>query len=226
MIKFDQVTKIYPPENTVLKDLSFEIQAGEFVCLVGKSGVGKTTIIRLILGLEKATYGNVFFDGKNVNGMESAELQKMRRRIGSIYQDYKLLAKETVYENVAYLMQLEGRENKEIAYQVPLVLQVVGLEHKHDSFPHELSGGEQQRLAIARAIANRPDVILADEPTGNLDPYNEYEVISLLQKFNADGATVVLATHKREIVNKLNKRVLTLENGKIVRDEAQGKFMI
>lgn len=226
MIRFEQVTKIYPPDNAVLKDVSFEIQMGEFVSLVGKSGAGKTTIIKLILGLEKSTYGNVFVDGKNIDDLDQRELQKLRRRIGSIYQDYRLLEKETVYENVAYLMAAEGKNSKEIADQVPRVLGVVGLEDKFNSFPKELSGGEQQRLALARAIINYPDMVLADEPTGNLDPYNEYEVISILEKVNRIGKTIILATHKREIINRLNKRVLTIENGKIVRDEVQGKFMI
>lgn len=226
MIRFEQVIKIYPPDNTVLRGLSFEIQPGEFVSLIGKSGSGKTTIMKLILGMEKATYGNILMNGKNIYDLSNGDLQKMRRRIGSIYQDYKLLSKKTAYENIAYLMAVEGVDNEKIEAQVPKVLQAVGLDSRYDSFPEELSGGEQQRLSIARAIANQPDLILADEPTGNLDPYNEHEVISLLEKINKMGKTVILATHKREIVNKLNKRVLTLENGKIIRDEKRGKFII
>lgn len=226
MIKFQKVTKVYPPNTTVLQDVSFEIKEGEFVSIVGKSGAGKTTLIRLILGLEQPTYGDVFFDGLNISKIESADLQKIRRRIGGIYQDYKLLPAKTVYENVAYIMAASGKENADIAAEVPKLLEVIGLKEKVDNFPSELSGGEQQRLAIARALVNYPDVIIADEPTGNLDPYNAYEVISLLEKINRAGKTVVLSTHDREIINKLGKRVITIENGVIVRDEEKGRFII
>lgn len=226
MIKFSKVTKVYPPNNTVLQDVSFEVKEGEFVSIVGKSGAGKTTLIRMILGLEQPTYGDVFFDGLNISQIESADLQKMRRRIGGVYQDYKLLPAKTVYENVAYIMAASGKENEEIATEVPKLLEVIGLQEKVDNFPGELSGGEQQRLAIARALVNYPDVIIADEPTGNLDPYNSYEVISLLEKVNRAGKTVVLSTHDREIINKLGKRVITIESGVIVRDEEKGRFII
>ena len=150
----------------------------------------------------------------------------MRRGVGGIYQDYKLLPKKTVYENVAYIMQVEGKTNEEIEVEVPKVLEIIGLKEKVNNFPNELSGGEQQRLAIARALVNHPDIIIADEPTGNLDPYNTYEVISLLQKINQAGKTVILSTHDREVINKLGKRVITLEKGKIIRDEAEGRFII
>jgi cell division transport system ATP-binding protein len=226
MIKFENVTKIYDPNVIVLQDISFQINEGEFVSIVGKSGAGKTTLIRLILGLEKPTSGNIFFAGKNVNELGSAELQKVRRRIGGVYQDYKLLSAKTVYENVAYIMEIEGKANEEIIRDVPKVLEAIGLTEKNNNFPHELSGGEQQRLAIARALVNYPDVIIADEPTGNLDPYNTYEVVSLLEKINKSGKTVILSTHDREIVNKLGKRVVTIENGKIMRDEEHGRFII
>jgi len=226
MIKFENVTKIYRNNFTVLQDVSFEVQEKEFVSLVGKSGAGKTTLIRLILGLEKPTSGDVFFGGINVGKMYDANLQQMRRRIGCVYQDYKLLPAKTVYENVAYIMEVEGKENQDIIREVPKILEVIGLAEKLNNFPHELSGGEQQRLSIARALVNKPDVIIADEPTGNLDPYNTYEVISLLEKINKSGKTVILSTHDREIVNKLGKRVVTIENGKIVRDDADGRFII
>ena len=183
-------------------------------------------LIRLILGLEKPTSGDVFFGGINVGKMYDANLQQMRRRIGCVYQDYKLLPAKTVYENVAYIMEVEGKENQDIIREVPKILEVIGLAEKLNNFPHELSGGEQQRLSIARALVNKPDVIIADEPTGNLDPYNTYEVISLLEKINKSGKTVILSTHDREIVNKLVKRVVTIENGKIVRDDADGRFII
>ena len=226
MIKFKNVTKIYLPDSTVFQDVSFEIKEGEFVSIVGKSGAGKTTLVHLILGLETPTSGEVIFKGLNLSDADSSKIQEIRRKIGVIYQDYKLLPKKTVYENVAYIMQVEGKENEEIEIEVPKVLEVIGLKDKINSFPHELSGGEQQRLAIARALVNHPDIIIADEPTGNLDPYNTYEVISLLKKINETGKTVILATHDREIINKLGKRVITLEKGKILRDEAEGKFII
>ncbi|OGZ62438.1 MAG: cell division ATP-binding protein FtsE [Candidatus Staskawiczbacteria bacterium RIFCSPHIGHO2_02_FULL_34_10] len=226
MIKFKNVTKIYPPNSVVLEDISFEIKEGEFISIVGKSGAGKTTLIRIILGLEKATYGEVFFDGQNISAIDSDGLQKIRRRIGGIYQDYKLLPLKTVYENVSYIMAIEGKDNEEIKKEVPRILEVIGLGEKINNFPRELSGGEQQRLAVARAFVNHPDIIIADEPTGNLDPYNTYEVISLLEKINKAGKTVILSTHDREIINKLGKRVVTIENGKIIRDEEKGRFII
>jgi cell division transport system ATP-binding protein len=226
MIKLSNVTKIYPPETMVLRDISFEIKEGEFVSIVGKSGAGKTTLVRLILGLETPTSGEVFFNGVNINDADSSQVQELRRKVGGIYQDYKLLPKKTVYENVAYIMQVEGKKNEEIETEVPRVLGIIGLKDKVNNFPHELSGGEQQRLAVARALVNHPDIIIADEPTGNLDPYNTYEVISLLTKINSAGKTVILCTHDREVINKLGKRVITLENGKILRDEAEGKFII
>ena len=226
MIKFVNVTKVYPPETVVLQDISFEIKEGEFVSIVGKSGAGKTTLVRLMLGMEAPTAGEIFFKGVNINNADASKIQEIRRNVGGIFQDYKLLPKKTVYENVAYIMQVEGKNNQEIDNEVPKVLEIIGLKDKVDNFPHELSGGEQQRLAIARALVNHPDIIIADEPTGNLDPYNTYEVISLLQKINNAGKTVILSTHDREVINKLGKRVITIEKGKILRDEAEGKFII
>jgi cell division transport system ATP-binding protein len=230
MIKFNNVTKIYSDSKgaptIALQDVSFEIEEGEFISIVGKSGVGKTTLVRLILGLEAPSSGEVYFKGVNMKDMDPLRIQEIRRRIGCVHQDYKLLPRKTVYENVAYIMQVEGKENEEIKTEVPKVLEVIGLGNKIDNFPDQLSGGEQQRLAIARALVNNPDIIVADEPTGNLDPYNTYEVISLLQKINKTGKTIILSTHDREIINKLGKRVITLENGKILRDEAEGRFII
>lgn len=226
MITFENVTKIYPPNIVVLQDVSFKIDEGEFVSIVGKSGAGKTTLVRLILGLETPTSGEIFFKGININNADSCQIQEMRRRIGGIHQDYKLLSGKTVYENVAYIMAVEGKSKEDIDSEVPKVLEIIGLKEKIDNFPDELSGGEQQRLAVARAIVNHPDIILADEPTGNLDPYNTYEVISLLQKINQAGKTVILSTHDREVINKLGKRVITLENGRLIRDEKEGRFII
>ncbi len=226
MIKFDKVTKIYPSGDIVLQDVSFEVKKGEFVSIVGKSGAGKTTLIKLILGLEEPTYGDVFFEGQNIHTISGEALQEVRRKIGSIYQDYKLLPQKTVYENVAYIMEIEGKTNEEIETQVPKVLEIIGLKEKMDNFPDELSGGEQQRLAVARALVKHPDVIVADEPTGNLDPYNTYEVIALLERVHKSGKTVILCTHDKEIVNKLQKRVITIENGRVIRDEEKGRFII
>ena len=226
MIKFNNVTKSYPDGTVVLEDITLEIKEGEFVSIVGKSGAGKTTLVRLILGLEAPSSGEVYFDGVNLNSAEPSAIQEIRKKIGGVYQDYRLLPKKTVYENVAYIMQVEGKENDEIEREVPRVLGIIGLMVKVNNFPEELSGGEQQRLAVARALVNHPAVIIADEPTGNLDPYNTYEVISLLRKVNQAGKTVILATHDRETINKLGKRVITLEDGKIIRDEADGRFII
>ena len=226
MIKFENVTKIYQPGAAVLQNISFEIKEGEFVSIVGKSGAGKTTLMRLILGLENPSAGNIYFKDLNIKDADSLQLQEIRRKIGGIFQDYKLLSAKTVYENVAYIMQVEGKDNRDIEDEVPKVLEVIGLKDKIDNFPGELSGGEQQRLAIARALVNHPEIIIADEPTGNLDPYNSYEVVTLLQKIHRAGRTVILATHDREVINKLGERVITLENGRIIRDEAEGKFII
>ena len=226
MIKFNNVTKIYAPDTVVLQDVSFEIKDGEFVSIVGKSGAGKTTLVRLILGLEMPTSGEVYFNDIDVAKADSAQIQEIRRSVGSIYQDYKLLSNKTVYENVAYIMQVGGKQNEEIESDVMKILEIIGLGEKINNFPNERSGGEQQRLAIARALVNHPDIIIADEPTGNLDPYNTYEVISILQKINAAGKTVILSTHDKEVINKLGKRVITIENGRILRDEAEGRFII
>jgi len=226
MIKFENVSKIYFPDTVVLQEINFEIRKGEFVSIVGKSGSGKTTLTRLILGLEEPTEGEVFFENINLKDINSSAIQELRRKIGVIYQDYKLLPTKTVYENVSYIMAVEGKPDKEIQCEVPKVLDIIGLEGKEHNFPSELSGGEQQRLAIARALVNHPEIIIADEPTGNLDPYNTYEVISLLQKINLAGTTVILSTHDREVINKLGKRVITLEKGKVIRDEEAGRFII
>lgn len=226
MIKFQNVTKTYSPKNTVLENISFEIKEGEFVSIVGKSGAGKTTLIRLLLGLEKPTSGEILFNDKNIHKIKPDQLQKLRRKIGVIYQDYKLLAIKTVYENIAYVMAVRGRDDQEIKKEVSRILEITGLSEKANSFPNELSGGEQQRLAVARATVTQPGVVIADEPTGNLDPYNTYEVIDLLKKFNEMGKTVILASHDKEIINKLGKRVITLEDGKIIRDDKEGKFIL
>jgi len=231
MVKFKNVTKIYPTHPGVLpimalEDVSFEVKEKEFVSIVGRSGAGKTTLLKLLLAEEKPTQGQIFFDDKNVNNLESGELPQLRRKIGAVFQDYKLLSSKTTYENISYVMEVIGASNEEIFRDVPKILEIVGLENRANNFPAELSGGEKQRVAIARAIAHRPEVILADEPTGNLDPYHTLDIIRLLLKIQEIGTTVILATHNKEIINRLGKRVITLEKGKIIRDEERGRFIL
>jgi len=226
MIKFQKVTKIYPPEKFALQDVSFEIKPKEFVSVVGKSGAGKTTLLKLLLVEEKPTEGRVFLDGNDLSKIKHNKLHEIRRKIGAVFQDYKLLPSKTVYENVAYVLEVIGASDKEIKRDVVEVLEIVGLENHARNFPAQLSGGEKQRAAIARALIHRPEVILADEPTGNLDPYNTADIIRLLLKINELGTTVVLSTHNKEIINSLGKRVITLEDGKVIRDEEEGRFTL
>jgi cell division transport system ATP-binding protein len=233
MIKFENVTKIYQSSNpqkkevVALKDISFEVKEKEFVCLVGKSGAGKTTLLKLILGEEKPTKGKIFFEGEEINKISSSKLYKIRRKIGTVFQDYKLLPKKTAAENLSYVMEALGFPDSQIKKDVPQVLEIVGLLEKSNYFIHELSAGEKQKLTIARALIHRPKVILADEPTGNLDPYNRDEIIKILLKINEMvGATVILATHDKEIVQSVGKRVISLIDGKIVRDEEKGQFFL
>jgi len=226
MIKFQNITKIFSLNNTALDNISFEIKPKEFVSIVGRSGAGKTTLLRLLMAEEKPTQGQVFLDGINVHKIKPGELPAIRRKIGAVFQDYKLLPSRTTYENVAYIMEVIGADDLEIARDVPEVIEIVGLTERTNNFPAELSGGEKQRLSIARALIHRPEVILADEPTGNLDPYHTLDIIRLLLKINELGTTVVLSTHNKEIINKLGKRVITLEKGKIIRDEEKGRFIL
>lgn len=225
MIIFQNVSKIYN-HIIALDKINFKIQPGEFVSLVGLSGAGKSTIIKLLIAEEKPTKGQIFFGSYEVNKLKHNQLPEFRRHIGVIFQDFKLLDKKTVFENVAFALEVEGRSQKEINELVPQVLDLVGLSDKVFNFPKELSGGEKQRVAIARAMINRPEVLIADEPTGNLDPFNTWEVIKLLKKINELGSTIILATHSKEIVDSLGKRVITLEKGKIVSDEENGRFNI
>ena len=226
MIKFQNVTKIYSPSIIALDDASFEIKPKEFVSVVGRSGAGKTTLLKLILVEERPTDGRIFFDNRDINRVKKSQIPLIRRRIGTIFQDYKLLPSKTIYENIAYVLEVTGVPTEEIRAQVPEILEIVGLSDRADNFPLCLSQGERQRAAIARAIAHRPDVVLADEPTGNLDPYNTSAIIKLLLKVHEMGATVILATHNKDIVNHLRKRVITLEKGKIIRDEEEGRFVL
>jgi cell division transport system ATP-binding protein len=226
MIVFQNVSKVYNHNSVALEKVSFKIQPNEFVSIVGRSGAGKSTIVKLLIGEEKPTKGQIFFGAYEVNKLKPKDLPEFRRHIGVIFQDFKLLPKKTAFENVAFALEVEGRPQKEINELVPQVLDMVGIRDKMFNFPEELSGGEKQRVAIARAMINRPDVIIADEPTGNLDPFNTWEVIKLLVKINELGSTVILATHDKEIVNSLGERVITLDEGRVVKDEANGKFII
>lgn len=206
--------------------VSFGVKPGEFVSVVGRSGAGKTTMLRLLLAEEKPTSGTILFENQDVHQIKSEKLPILRRKIGAVFQDYKLLCSKTTYENIAYVLEVMGKSDEEIRQIVPEVLELTGLHERADNFPEELSGGEAQRVAIARALVHRPQLILADEPTGNLDPFHTQDIIKLLAKINEMGTTVILATHNKEIINSLGKRVITLEEGKIIRDEEEGRFML
>lgn len=224
MIYFDKVTKVYPNNTKALSDVSFTVEPNEFVSIVGHSGSGKTTLLKMILGEENPSVGSVFFESANISHLKKKDITGYRRRIGTIFQDFRLLPHLTVFENVAFAMEACGRTDEEIASDVPHVLELVDLSRKMTCFPHQLSGGEKQRVAIARAIVNQPDVIIADEPTGNLDPVSTFEIVQILQKINALGTTVLLTTHNKGIVDSLGKRVVTMDNGKIVKDDKKGRF--
>lgn len=231
MIKFQNITKIYSGHSgsspiVALENVSFEVKKKEFVLITGKSGAGKTTLLRLLLVEEKPTRGRVFFDGIDLSKIKKPQLPKLRRRIGTVFQDYKLLPSRNIYENIAYVMEVIGATDKEIARDVPEVLEIVGLADRAHSFPRELSGGERQRTALARALIHRPDVILADEPTGNLDPYHTSDIIRLLLKIQELGTTIILSTHDKEIINGLGQRVITLEDGRVIKDEERGRFIL
>ena len=226
MIYFDKVSKKYPNDSLALRDINFSIAHNEFVSIVGHSGAGKTTLLKLLLAEERPTEGSVFFESVNVHDLHRNDVTKLRRRIGMVFQDFRLLPDKTVYENIAFAMEAAGRSDDEIAFDVPHVLELVDLNHKAWEFPGHLSGGEKQRVAIARAIVNQPDIIIADEPTGNLDPVNTYEIVQILKKINDIGTTVILTTHNKGIIDLLGKRVITMEGGKIIRDDASGKYVL
>jgi cell division transport system ATP-binding protein len=222
MIYFNNVSKIYK-DATALFDVTFTVEAGEFVSIVGHSGAGKTTLTKMILAEENPTDGTVFFESINVNKLKNKDLTKLRRRIGVVFQDFKLLSNKTAYENIAFAMEAVGKTEEEIKSDVPHVLELVDLSHRISHFPGQMSGGEQQRLAIARAIINQPELIIADEPTGNLDPVNTHEIVQILKKINDLGTTVILTTHNRGVIESINKRVITMENGKVIRDTKHHK---
>lgn len=224
MIEFNNVTKIYDNGFPALNDISFTIEKGEFVFLVGSSAAGKSTIIKLIMKEEDATGGNILINGIDVCDLKRREIPYFRRTIGVVFQDFRLLPHKTVQENVAYAMEIIGASNKEIRKNVPNVLSMVGLAQKAKMYPEQLSGGEQQRVAIARAIVNNPVVLIADEPTGNLDPDTAMEIMNILEDINRRGTTVVMATHAEKIVNEMQKRVIVIDKGSITRDEEKGGY--
>ncbi len=224
MLYFDRVSKEYENGTKVLSDISLTINKGELVSVVGHSGAGKTTLIKMLLAEEAPTEGVVSFYSDDIHSLRGKEITNYRRKVGVVFQDFRLIPNKTAYENVAFAMEAAGRHDDEIREDVPHVLDLVDLKDKMHHFPHQLSGGEQQRVAIARAIINRPEIIIADEPTGNLDPLNTYDIVQILKKINDLGTTVILTTHNKGIVDNLGRRVITMENGRITRDQKSGKF--
>jgi len=224
MIRFEDVTKVYKGDVVALRNLSLEIAKGEFVFLVGPSGSGKSTFLKLLLRDEVATNGRVLVAGRDIARLGTWKVPQLRRNIGCVFQDFKLLTNKTVYENVAFALEVIGRPKHIVRTQVPQILDLVGLSKKADSFPTELSGGEQQRVSIARAFVNRPLILLADEPSGNLDPATTVGIMRLLDRINRTGTTVVMATHDQRIVDAMRRRVLELDHGQLVRDQARGVY--
>ncbi len=227
MIYFDKVTKVYfdgaPP---AVQDITLGIEPGEFVSIVGHSGAGKTTLLKMLFAEVFPTEGAVYFGSRQITELSNDELLKLRRKIGTVFQDFRLLGTKNVYENIAFALEVAGKSDEDIQADVPHVLELVGLGDKIWSFPHELSGGEQQRIAIARAIVNQPDVLIADEPTGNLDPINAHDVVEILKKINDLGTTVILTTHNKSVVDSAGRRVVTMDQGRVVRDDKEGKYVL
>ena len=226
MIRFENVSKVYPDNITVLQDIDLTIEPGEFVSLVGKSGAGKSTLLKLIYAEEEPTSGEIYFDERPLSAIKRKHLPFLRRNIGNVFQDFKLFSQKTVFENVAYALEVYGKTNEEIQDEVPQILDIVGLGDKMHKYPKQLSGGEQQRVSMARALIREPKIIIADEPTGNLDPIATKDIINLLLEINRLGTTVILATHNKSIVDKLGRRVITLDNGVVTRDEQVGKYVL
>jgi cell division transport system ATP-binding protein len=226
MIVFDRVSKVYSDNSIALDEVSFSIEPQEFISIVGPSGAGKTTLLKLFLAEEEPTDGAVYYESVNIQTLGKKELNEFRRKVGMVFQDFRLLPNKTVYENIAFTMEAAGRTDEAIESDVPHVLELVDLSEKVWNFPRELSGGEKQRVAIARALVNEPEVIIADEPTGNLDPANTYDVVQILKKINDLGTTVILTTHNKGIIDSLNKRVVAIERGRVVRDDKSGKYFV
>lgn len=226
MIRLKNVTKMYPHDVVGLQSVNLHIRPGEFVSVVGQSGTGKTTMAKLLIAEEWPTTGQIVIGGWDISGIKQSEIPLLRRQIGVVFQDFKLLPKKTVYENVAFALQVSGASRDRIKSIVPQALKIVGLTEKADRYPREISGGEKQRVVIARSLVHRPKIIVADEPTGNLDSLNAREIIDLLTKINEFGTTVVLVTHNREVVNSLRRRVIALDKGLVVSDQEEGKYVL
>lgn len=226
MIVYENISKIYPGDTPALENINMEIREGEFVTVVGHSGAGKSTLLKMLYAEESPTTGNVYFHRKNITELRNKELPYHRRKIGMVFQDYKLLPKKTLAENVAFAMEVAGKRDSEIEDSVPQILDIVGLGKKLNVYPDEVSGGEKQRAALARALVNKPKILIADEPTGNLDPISTWDIMQLLLKINEFGTTVVLATHNKPTVDKICKRVVVMDKGRIIRDEAHGRYCI
>ncbi len=225
IIRFEDVTKSFPHNPAVLENINLSIMPGEFVSVIGASGAGKSTFLKLIYAEEAATMGEVYFNERALSLINRKHLPYYRRNIGTVFQDFKLLPQKTAFENVAYALEVDGVSTEDIEEQVPEILAIVGLSEKGDKFPHQLSGGEQQRVALARALIHRPKIIIADEPTGNLDPRSTEEIIHLLLEINSYGTTVLLATHNRHVVDEIGKRVIVLDDGMIISDQVAGKYV-
>jgi len=226
MIIFKNISKFYQPDVNAVKDLTAHIKPQEFISIVGQSGTGKTTLVKMMIADEKPSKGRIVIGGWDITGIRTSEVSTLRKQIGVVFQDFKLLPYKTVFENVAFALQVCGSPNHKINNIIPQVLRIVGLKEKFNRYPHQLSGGEQQRVAIARALVHRPKILIADEPTGNLDLINTKEIIELLKKINSYGTTIVLVTHNREVVNLLRKRVITMDAGRIIADQEVGKYIL
>jgi cell division transport system ATP-binding protein len=226
MIHYDKVTKLYNGGRPAVDNITLTIEPGEFVSIVGHSGAGKTTLLKLLFAEIFPSEGRVYFGQREIADLTDRELLELRRNIGTIFQDFRLLPTKNIYENVAFAMEVAGRSDEDIHADVPHVLDLVGLADRMWSFPKQLSGGEQQRVAIARALVNQPDVLIADEPTGNLDPINTHDVVEILKKINDLGTTVILTTHNKVVVDSVGRRVVTLDQGRVVRDDKQGKYVL
>ena len=224
MLRMENVSKVYPGGSVALQDVDIHIKPGEFVFVVGPSGAGKSTFIKMLFREVLPTTGSIFVNGVDILSLTPKEIPYMRRQLGIIFQDYRLLPDRTVYENVAFAMQVIETPHRKIKRRVLNVLDLVGLRHRANAYPNELSGGEQQRIAIARAIVNDPILVIADEPTGNLDPETSWDIMDIFKEINASGTTIVMATHDKEIVDAMGKRVVAIEHGSIVRDEASGVY--
>jgi cell division transport system ATP-binding protein len=226
IIRFENVAKTFPPDHAVLEDINLIVQPGEFLSLVGASGAGKSTLLKLIYAEEEPTAGEIYFNGRPLSKINRKHLPFFRRNIGTVFQDFKLLSQKTAFENVAYALEVDGKSTEEINQEVPEILEIVGLGEKMHKFPKQLSGGEQQRVSLARALVHRPKVIIADEPTGNLDPVSSSELIQLLLEINSFGTTVLIATHNKGIVDKIGKRVIVLSDRRIAHDHNKGKYSL